>query len=115
MQVLGFPIEVEELAGLRPGDEHPAIIGRKVQNCHPPQSVDVVNRIVADFRAGREDVAEFWIELGGKFVHIRYFAVRDDEGNYMGTLEVSQDLTNLRKLEGEQRLLSYGDDNGDGK
>jgi len=83
----------------------PAIIGRKVQNCHPPASVDKVVEIVEDFRAGNRDVAEFWIQLGGKFVHIRYFAMRDAGGNYRGTLEVSQDLTEVRKLEGEKRLL----------
>jgi DUF438 domain-containing protein len=91
----------------------PSIIGRKVQNCHPPQSVDVVNRIVADFRAGREDVAEFWIELGGKFVHIRYFAVRNENKEYLGTLEVTQDLTRPRSLEGERRLLQYEDNGGE--
>jgi len=84
-----------------------AIIGRKVQHCHPPKSVDTVERIVSDFRAGREDVAEFWIQLHGRFVHIRYFAVRDEQRNYLGTLEVTQDLTPLRALEGERRLLSY--------
>jgi DUF438 domain-containing protein len=83
----------------------PAIIGRKVQNCHPPASVDKVVKIVEDFRAGKRDTAEFWIQMGGKFIHIRYFAMRDSEGNYRGTLEVSQDLTGLRKLEGEKRLL----------
>lgn len=91
----------------------PAIIGRKVQNCHPPQSVDVVNRIVADFRAGRQDVAGFWIELGGKFIHIRYFAVRNGNGEYLGTLEVTQDLTPLRALEGERRLLQYESKGGE--
>ncbi len=84
-----------------------AILGRRVQQCHPPASVDVVQRIVDDFRAGREDRAAFWITLGGKFVHIEYFALRDPEGTYLGTLEVTQDLTEKRKLEGEQRLLSY--------
>lgn len=83
----------------------PAIIGRKVHNCHPPASVDKVIEIVEDFRAGKRDVAEFWIQLGDKFVHIRYFAMRDGKGDYRGTLEVSQDLTELRKLEGEKRLL----------
>lgn len=82
-----------------------AIIGRKVQNCHPPASVDKVVRIVEDFRAGKRDVAEFWIQMKGKFIHIRYFAMRDASGAYKGTLEVSQDLTELRKLEGEKRLL----------
>jgi hypothetical protein len=85
----------------------PSIIGRKVQNCHPPQSVDVVERIVADFRSGKQDVAEFWINLKGRFVHIRYFAVRADDGKYMGTLEVTQDLTQPRALAGERRLLQY--------
>jgi hypothetical protein len=82
-----------------------AIIGRKVQHCHPPASVHVVERIVDDFRAGRRSVAEFWIELHGRFVHIRYFAVRDGAGAYLGTLEVTQDLTRLRALTGERRLL----------
>lgn len=84
-----------------------AIIGRKVQHCHPPKSVDTVERIVGDFRAGRQDVAEFWIQLHGKFVHIRYFALRSEEGEYLGTLELTQDLTRLRALEGERRLLEY--------
>ena len=83
----------------------PAIIGRAVQNCHPPQSVDRVQRIVEDFRAGRRDVAEFWIQMHGMFIHIRYFALRDADGTYRGTLEVSQNLTPLRALEGERRLL----------
>jgi DUF438 domain-containing protein len=84
-----------------------AIIGREVRHCHPPKSVHVVERILADFRAGRQHVAEFWIELHGKFVHIRYFAVRDPAGAYLGTLEVTQDLTHARGLMGERRLLSY--------
>lgn len=85
-----------------------AIIGRKVQHCHPPKSVDVVGRILEDFRSGAQSVAEFWIELHGKFVHIRYFAVRDDDGVYLGTLEVTQDATHVRSLEGQRRLLEYG-------
>jgi len=85
----------------------PSIIGRKVQNCHPPQSVEVVERIVADFRSGKQNVAEFWINLKGRFVHIRYFAVRSEDGKYLGTLEVTQDLTHPRSLEGERRLLQY--------
>ncbi len=84
-----------------------AIIGRKVQHCHPPSSVEVVDRILADFRAGRQNVAEFWIELHGKFVHIRYFAVRDDAGAYLGTVELTQDIATLRALQGERRLLQY--------
>ncbi len=82
-----------------------AIIGRKVQNCHPPQSMDKVQKILDDFKAGTRDVAEFWIQMNGMFIHIRYFALHDADGNYKGTLEVSQDLTALRALEGEKRLL----------
>jgi len=81
-----------------------AIIGRKVQNCHPPQSMDKVQKILDDFRAGTRDVAEFWIQMNGKFIYIRYFALHDADGNYKGTLEVSQDLTALRALEGEKRF-----------
>jgi DUF438 domain-containing protein len=83
----------------------PAIIGRSVQKCHPPASVDKVQRILDDFRDGRRDEAEFWIQMEGKFIHIRYFAVRDEAGFYQGTLEVSQDVTHIRALEGERRLL----------
>jgi DUF438 domain-containing protein len=82
-----------------------AIIGRKVQKCHPPASVHRVQRIVDDFRVGRRDEAEFWIQMQGKFIHIRYFALRDEEGEYQGTLEVTQDVTRIRSLEGERRLL----------
>ncbi len=84
-----------------------AVIGRLVQHCHPPASVHVVDRILGDFRAGRQSVAEFWIDFRGRFVHIRYFAVRDERGQYLGTLEVTQDLTRERTLEGERRLLQY--------
>ncbi len=84
-----------------------AIIGRKVQNCHPPRSVDVVDRILDDFRKGRQNVAEFWIPFTGRFVHIRYFAVRAGDGRYLGTLEVTQDVTGIRTLDGERRLLEY--------
>ena len=84
-----------------------AVIGRKVQHCHPPASVDVVDHILDDFRTGRQDVAEFWIEFQGRFVHIRYFAVRSGAGEYLGTLEVTQDVTRIRALEGERRLLQY--------
>jgi DUF438 domain-containing protein len=84
-----------------------AILGREVHHCHPPKSVHIVEEIVSSFKAGTQHVAEFWIELGGRFIHIRYFAVRDDSGAYLGTLEVTQDLTRLRRLEGERRLLSF--------
>ncbi len=82
-----------------------SIVGRAVQNCHPPQSVDVVEKILASFKAGTKDVYEFWITVQGRFVHIRYFAVRDKERRYLGTLEVSQDITEIKKLEGQRRLL----------
>ena len=84
-----------------------AILGRKVQFCHPPKSVDTVQRILEDFHSGRQSHAHFWIELGGKFVSIEYFALREADGKYLGTLEVSQNLTKKRALSGEQRLLSY--------
>lgn len=83
----------------------PAVIGREVQKCHPPKSVHIVQEILESFRAGRKDTAEFWIQLHGKFIHIRYFAVRDKAGAYRGCLEVSQDVTRIRSLTGEQRLL----------
>jgi DUF438 domain-containing protein len=69
--------------------------------------VDVVDRILADFRAGRQSVAEFWIQFTGRFVHIRYFAVRSGDGQYLGTLEVTQDVGSIRALEGQRRLLQY--------
>jgi len=85
----------------------PGVIGRKVQNCHPPKSVHVVNKILEEFKKGSKDSAEFWIEVKGRFIYIRYFAMRDADGNYRGTLEVSQDVTEIRKLEGERRLLDW--------
>ena len=84
-----------------------AIIGRKVHNCHPPKSVETVDQILSDFKAGRQNVAEFWINFQDKFVHVRYFAVRAPDGRYLGTVELTQDLTPLRALQGERRLLEY--------
>jgi DUF438 domain-containing protein len=83
----------------------PAIIGRKVQNCHPPQSVDRVQTILDDFKAGTRDEAEFWIQMGEMFVVINYYALRDPNGKYCGTLEVSLDAAHYRSLQGERRLL----------
>jgi uncharacterized protein len=88
-------------------DRSRAILGRKVQYCHPPKSVHIVNQIVRDFKAGKEDRARFWINLKGRLVYICYYAVRNKEGAYLGTLEVTQDLTEVRSLEGERRLLMY--------
>jgi len=85
----------------------PGIIGREVQRCHPPDSVHIVNKILDEFRAGEKDMAEFWIQLAGKFIHIRYFALRTAEGVYKGCLEVSQDVTRIRQLKGEKRLLDW--------
>ncbi|MGD2143696.1 MAG: DUF438 domain-containing protein [Anaerolineae bacterium] len=86
----------------------PAIIGRQVQKCHPPASIHRVEQILDDFRAGRRDEAEFWIQMDGRFIHIRYFAMRDDNEQYRGTLEVVQDITHSRQLKGERRLLDEG-------
>jgi uncharacterized protein len=81
-------------------------IGMAVQNCHPGKSLHLVNRIIADFKSGRRKVAEFWIEMGPRMVHIRYFAVRSPQGEYLGTLEVVQDIAPIRQLTGERRLLA---------
>jgi DUF438 domain-containing protein len=85
----------------------PAVIGRKVQNCHPGKSVHIVESILEAFRSGKKDMADFWITPKGRFILIRYFAVRDEQGNYKGTLEVTQDITGLRQLQGEKRLLDW--------
>ncbi|MBD3226005.1 MAG: DUF438 domain-containing protein [Caldithrix sp.] len=92
-------------------DRSRAILGRKVQYCHPPKSIQTVNRIVSDFKEGKQDRAHFWIQMGPRFIHIEYYALRDDAGNYLGTLEVTQDATEVRELQGERRLLSYDDEN----
>ncbi len=84
-----------------------SVVGKSVQNCHPKHSVDKVNQILSDFKSGKRDSAEFWIELKGRKVYIRYFAVRDKTGRYLGTLEVTQDITEIKKIEGEKRLLEY--------
>lgn len=84
-----------------------SIIGRKVQHCHPPDSVHVVERILSDFKSGRHDSAEFWLELNGSFVHIRYLALRNEKGEYLGTMETTQNATHIRTLAGERRLLQY--------
>jgi DUF438 domain-containing protein len=87
-----------------------AVLGRKVQHCHPPSSVDTVERILEGFRSGRQDRAAFWIDMRGRFVHIEYVAMRDAGGAYLGCLEVTQDLTAKRALRGEQRLLSWSEE-----
>ena len=82
-----------------------SVIGLKVQNCHPHKSVDKVEKILEEMKAGEREHADFWINLKDKKIQIRYFAVRDPEGKYLGCLEVSQDITEIQKLEGEKRLL----------
>jgi hypothetical protein len=78
---------------------------RKVQNCHPPQSLDKVNAILDGFRNGTREDAPFWLQLHGKFLKIDYFPVKDADGKYLGTLEMLQDATEVRSLEGEKKLL----------
>ena len=86
-----------------------AVIGRKVQQCHPRKSIHIVNKILGSFKNGKKDVAEFWIQKDNRLVHIRYFPVRNKDGKYLGTIEVTQDITNLKKIEGEKRLLDWKD------
>jgi len=87
----------------------PAVIGRKVQKCHPPKSVHIVEDILNKFKKGEKNSAEFWIQLGDRMIYIRYFAVWDNQGKYIGTLEVSQDITHIKKLEGERRLVQWSE------
>jgi uncharacterized protein len=91
-------------------DRSRAILGRKVQYCHPPKSVRTVNRILNDFKAGDQDQARFWIQMGSRKILIEYYALRGSEGSYLGTLEVTQDITDVQSIQGERRLLSYDDD-----
>ncbi|MFP4471084.1 MAG: DUF438 domain-containing protein [Bacteroidales bacterium] len=88
-----------------------SIINRDVRLCHPPGSAHIVEKILEDFKSGKASHAPFWIQMKGKFIKIEYFALRDERGEYLGTLEVSQDLTENRVLEGEKRILSYTDEN----
>ena len=82
-----------------------SVLGESVQNCHPKHSLDKVTQILSDFKSGKRDSDEFWIDLKGRKVYIRYFAVRDKAGRYLGTLEATQDITEIKKIEGEKRLL----------
>jgi DUF438 domain-containing protein len=101
--------EVEYYSGVKDKifPRSPGIIGRKVQNCHPPKSLYMVQKILDEFRAGTKDVADFWIQMKGKFICITYYAVRDAQGNYKGTMEVVQDVTHIRTLSGQKRLLDW--------
>lgn len=84
-----------------------AVLGRSVQMCHPQKSIHIVNKIVEAFKKGEKDTAEFWITLNGRLVHIRYFAVRGKDSKYLGTMEVTQDLTDIKRIEGQKRLLDW--------
>ena len=84
-----------------------SVIGKKVQQCHPKKSVDKVIEIIQSFKDGKRDAANFWINLEGRLIYIRYFAVRDNNRKYLGTLEVSQDITDIKSIEGEKRLLDW--------
>jgi len=84
-----------------------SIVGKRVQQCHPPKSVHKVLQILEAFKKGEKDVAEFWINLKDRQIYIRYFPVRDKNGKYLGTLEASQDITDIKKIKGEKRLLDW--------
>ncbi|MBM3709216.1 MAG: DUF438 domain-containing protein [Actinobacteria bacterium] len=92
-----------------------SVIGRKVQNCHPPQSVDAVEKILNAFKAGKRDHADFWINFNEKFVFIKFLAVRDESSNYLGTVEITMDISEYRNLKGEKRLLDEKDLNNNHK
>lgn len=83
-----------------------AVIGRNVSNCHPPASVHIVEQIVEDFKSGKKDNEDFWIKMKGLYVYIRYFAVRNKEGEFLGVLEVTQNIKPIQDIEGEKRLVS---------
>ncbi len=85
----------------------PSVIGREVKFCHPPKSVDTVLTILEAFKDGSKESAEFWITFGGRLIHIRYFALRDKERKYKGVIEITQDITDIKKIEGERRLLDW--------
>lgn len=82
------------------------VIGRKVQNCHPPASVHIVEKVIEDLRSGRKDHEDFWIKMKDSYVYIRYFAVRNEKGEFLGVLEVTQNIKPIQEITGEKRLLS---------
>jgi len=83
----------------------PSVIGLKVQNCHPKKSLDKVQQIIDEFKAKKRKVAEFWINLNGRMIYIRYFPIYDSKSDYRGCLEVTQDITDIKEIKGEKRLL----------
>ena len=84
-----------------------SVIGKSVQDCHPLQSVNKVNQVLSDLKSGERDSVEFWINIGEKKIYIRYFAIKDRAGRYLGTLEATQDVTEIKRIEGEKRLKEY--------
>jgi len=84
-----------------------AIIGRQVENCHPPKSVHIVEQVVDNLRSGRKDSEDFWIQMGEKYIYIRYFAVRDENGEFLGTLEMTQNIKPIQGIQGEKRLIDF--------
>ena len=82
-----------------------SVIGRNVKNCHPPKSLPIVEQILNSFKENKKDSESFWINIKGKTVLIKYLALRNDDGKYLGTLEISQDITEIKNLKGERRLL----------
>ena len=84
-----------------------SVLGKTAQKCHPPQSVDKVNKVLSNLKSGKKDFEEFWIDLRGRKIYIRYFAVGGKDGKYLGTLEVGQDITDIKQIDGEKRLLEY--------
>ena len=85
----------------------PSVLGRPVQLCHPPKSVHIVEKILKAFKDGSRNKADFWIKMGDRFIYILYIPVRDENGEYLGTLEIEQDITELKKLEGEKKILDW--------
>jgi DUF438 domain-containing protein len=94
-------------SGERVFPRSPAIIGRDVRNCHPQKSVHIVENILKAFKEKKQRVAEFWITMNEKFIHIRYFPLYDEQGTYKGVIEITQDITGIKKLEGQRRLLDW--------
>ncbi|NQT77966.1 MAG: DUF438 domain-containing protein [Bacteroidetes bacterium] len=86
------------------------IVGRDVRNCHPPESIDIVEEIIEEFRSGRQDKASFWIKMGEVYILIQYFALRDEKNKYCGVVEVSQEISEIREIKGERRLLEWNTD-----
>lgn len=107
-----FVDENDRVAFFNKGSERtflrsPGVIGREVKFCHPPKSVDTVLKILEAFKDGSKDSAEFWINFGGRLIHIRYFALRDAQKCYKGVIELTQDITDIKNIEGERRLLEW--------